>query len=174
MLSPTNIDGAVAASCHLSLHACNRLLFARWLSIESRAYVISQHACRPIRTPDWPSRLSGQRRILGTQPRGTSEHEHRLLISFRRLYFPYYVFPPHLSAFDHRAILIWGIGTWLGVVRRTNRYLQSLAGQKLIRSWNPHNEQHLRQPAGCLAVQSSGMIHCYKTEPCYFIRKLTQ
>ncbi len=29
----------------------------------------------PIRTPEWPSRLSGQMRILYTQPRGTSEHE---------------------------------------------------------------------------------------------------
>ncbi len=40
-----------------------------------------------IRTPDWPSGLGGQRRILFTQPRGTSEHERHLLISFRRLHF---------------------------------------------------------------------------------------
>ncbi len=40
-----------AASCHLSLHACNRSLFARGLSIDPRAYVISQHARWPIRTP---------------------------------------------------------------------------------------------------------------------------
>ncbi len=42
---------SVAANCHLSLHACNRLLFARRLSIDSRAYAISQHARWPIRTP---------------------------------------------------------------------------------------------------------------------------
>ncbi len=38
-------------SCHLCLHACNRSLFARGLSIDSRACVISQHARWPIRTP---------------------------------------------------------------------------------------------------------------------------
>ncbi len=41
----------VATSCHLCLHACDRSLFARGLSIDSRAYVISQHACWPIRAP---------------------------------------------------------------------------------------------------------------------------
>ncbi len=41
----------VAARCHLSLHACNRSLFSRGLSIDFRAYVISQQACWPIRTP---------------------------------------------------------------------------------------------------------------------------
>ncbi len=90
---------------------------ARELSIDSRAYVISQHVRgqserhsppAPIRTPEWSSRLSGKRQILYTQPRGTPEHERHLAISFRRLYFPYYIFPPHLSVFDHRAILIWG------------------------------------------------------------------
>ncbi len=48
----------------------------------------SKHAHWPIRTDEWSSRLSGQRRILITQPRGTTEHECRLVISFRRLYFP--------------------------------------------------------------------------------------
>ncbi len=47
----------VAAGCHLSLRACNRSLFARGLSIDSRAYVISQHEhCvppAPIRPPEW-------------------------------------------------------------------------------------------------------------------------
>ncbi len=38
-------------SCHLCLHACNLLLFARGLSIDSRAYVISQHVRWPIRAP---------------------------------------------------------------------------------------------------------------------------
>ncbi len=63
---------ACICSCHLCLHACNRPLFARGLSIDCCAYVISQHvrwSIRtpppvPIRTPEWPSRLSGQRRIL--------------------------------------------------------------------------------------------------------------
>ncbi len=32
----------------------------------------------PIRTPEWSSRLSGQRRILFTQPRVTPEHERHL------------------------------------------------------------------------------------------------
>ncbi len=42
---------SVAVSCHLSLHACNRSLFASGLSIDSCVYVISQHARWPIRTP---------------------------------------------------------------------------------------------------------------------------
>ncbi len=50
----------------------------------------------------------GQRRILFTQSRGTLEHERQPIICFRRLYFPLYIFPPHLSVFGHRAILIWG------------------------------------------------------------------
>ncbi len=41
----------VVASCHLSLRTYSRSLFARGLSIDSRAYVISQHARWPIRTP---------------------------------------------------------------------------------------------------------------------------
>ncbi len=61
----------------------------------------------PIRTPKWSSRLSGQRRILFTQPHGTPEHKRHLLISFRRLYFPFYIFPPHLSVICHRAIMVW-------------------------------------------------------------------
>ncbi len=42
---------AVAASCHLSVHTCNRSLFARGLSIDSRDYIISQKARWPISTP---------------------------------------------------------------------------------------------------------------------------
>ncbi len=42
----------------------------------------------PVRTPEWSSRLSGQRRFLFPQPPGTSEYGHPLLISFRMLYFP--------------------------------------------------------------------------------------
>ncbi len=98
----------LAANCHLSLHACNRSLFVRGLSIDSRACVIAlanQSAAPHLRQS---GRLSGQRRILFTQPRGTPEHEHRLWVSFSKLYFPWYIFPPHLSAFAHRAILIWG------------------------------------------------------------------
>ncbi len=38
-------------SCHLCLHACNRSVFARGLSIDFRAYVISQHVHWPIRAP---------------------------------------------------------------------------------------------------------------------------
>ncbi len=41
----------VAASCRLSTHAYSRSLFVRRLSIDSRAYIISQHAPWPIRTP---------------------------------------------------------------------------------------------------------------------------
>ncbi len=102
----------VTASCHLSLHVCNRSLSRAGYRCDSRAYFISQHErCvppAPIRMPEWPSRLSGQRRILFTQPRGTPEHKHRLLTPFSRLYFTYYIFPPHLSGFGHRATLIWG------------------------------------------------------------------
>ncbi len=45
------LDRAVVASCHLCLHACNRSVIARGLSIDSRAYVISQHVRWPIRAP---------------------------------------------------------------------------------------------------------------------------
>ncbi len=41
---------SVVASYHMSLHSCKRSLFARGLSIDSHAYVISQHACWPIGT----------------------------------------------------------------------------------------------------------------------------
>ncbi len=79
----------------MSLHACNRSLFARGLSIDSRAYVSSQYARWPVRTPEWSSR-----RILFTQ------HERHLVISFRRLYFP--IGPScHFGS--------GGIETWLGV-----------------------------------------------------------
>ncbi len=64
------IDGIkqlVAARCKSSLHACHRLLFERGLSIDSRAYVINQHARWPIRTPEWWSSLGGQVWIVFTQ-----------------------------------------------------------------------------------------------------------
>ncbi len=48
---PKGHTQSLHCSCHLRLHACNRSLFARGLSIDSRAYVISQHARWPIRTP---------------------------------------------------------------------------------------------------------------------------
>ncbi len=63
----------------------------------------------PIRAPEWSSRLSGQRQILFTQPCGMPEHKRHHGKSFRRLYFPWYVIPPDLSAFGHRAILIGAI-----------------------------------------------------------------
>ncbi len=44
-------EGVIVASCRLSLHACNRFLFERGLSIDSRSNVISQHMHWPIRTP---------------------------------------------------------------------------------------------------------------------------
>ncbi len=75
----------------------------------------------PIRTPEWSSCLSGQMRILFTQPRATPEHECHLVISFIRLNFSEYIFPPHLSTFGRRAILFWGIETWQGTVPRPNR-----------------------------------------------------
>ncbi len=41
----------------------------------------------PIRTPEWPSRPSSQRRILiVTQPRVTPEHEHQLVTIFRNTF----------------------------------------------------------------------------------------
>ncbi len=74
----------------------------------------------PIRTPEWSSGLSGKRRILFTQLRGRPDHERHLVISFRRLYF-HYIFPPYLSVFGLRTILIWGIETWLGAIPRTHQ-----------------------------------------------------
>ncbi len=42
--------------------------------------------------------------------------------------------PPHLSAFGHLAILVWGIETWLGAVpRRRNEYIEMLPSQKFKR-----------------------------------------
>ncbi len=87
----------------------------------------------PIRTPEWSSCLSSRRRILFTQPLGTPEHERHCWISFLRLFFLLYFFPPHLSAFGHCAILIWGIETWLGAVPRTNRILTE------VKKWPDHN-----------------------------------
>ncbi len=43
-------NDCVAARCHLSLHAYNQSHFARGLSIDSHAYIISQHTRWPIRT----------------------------------------------------------------------------------------------------------------------------
>ncbi len=45
------LDTLVAPSCHLPLHVCNRSLFGSGISINSHAYVISQHARWPTRTP---------------------------------------------------------------------------------------------------------------------------
>ncbi len=71
------------------------LMPARVLSIDSCAYVISLHGPSerrvppaPIKKPEWSSRLRGQRKILSTQPHGTTEHERHLAIWFRSLYFP--------------------------------------------------------------------------------------
>ncbi len=107
----------IAVSCHLSLHAFYRSILVLTSLANMRA---DQSQRRVPPAPEWPSHLSGQRRILFTQPRSTLEDERYLWISFLRLYFPVCIFPPHLSAF-HRAILIWGIETWLGAVPRTNR-----------------------------------------------------
>ncbi len=97
------------ASCHFSLHACYRSIFVLTSLANTRAG--QSKRCvppTPIRTPEWSSRLSGQRRILFTQPRGTTEHERQLVISFRGLYFPKCICPPRLSIVGHRANLIWG------------------------------------------------------------------
>ncbi len=51
------LDALLAASCHLSLHACNRSLFARRLSVDSRAYAISQQACCREKWQDTTSQL---------------------------------------------------------------------------------------------------------------------
>ncbi len=109
------VKTTVAATCAYT-HAIERSSRAGYQSIlvfTSLAKTCagqSEHHSQPspIRMPEWSSHLSGKRRILFTQPRGTHEHERRLLISFLRLYCPQYIFPPHLSVFCHRAILIWG------------------------------------------------------------------
>ncbi len=103
----------VAASCHLSLRVCNRSLFARRLSIDSRAYVISQHACWPIRTPH-PISANQDTWVVITpkRPKANSIHTatwhnwkrtpaHNTVLKavFYLTYFPVFV---------HRVILIWG------------------------------------------------------------------
>ncbi len=50
-LFQTPFDVTFSCSCHLCLNACNRSLFARGLSIDFPAYVISHHVRWPIRAP---------------------------------------------------------------------------------------------------------------------------
>ncbi len=101
---------AVAASGHLSLQACKRSLFPRRLSIDSRAYVISQHAHWPIRTPR--STCANQDAwvvITPKRPRANSTgHERQHVTPFRKQYNTIYILPPHLSALGHRAIFDLG------------------------------------------------------------------
>ncbi len=93
---------SVAASCHLPLHVCNRSLFAHGLFIDYRAYVISQHERWPIRTPEWSSanfiHTAAWHAGTRTPPRN----------AVQKAVFSLTHFPPHLSVFGHRAILIWG------------------------------------------------------------------
>ncbi len=54
----------------------------------------------PIRMRELSSRISGQRRILYTRPRGTPEHERQLVTPFRNLdrgLFPFHCAVPYLT-----------------------------------------------------------------------------
>ncbi len=90
----------LAAKCELPL------VHARVLSIDSRAYVISQHARWPIRTPRIT--CANQDAWVVITPKWlkanyipTAERERDPEISFWRLYFPYYISPPHLFVFGY-------------------------------------------------------------------------
>ncbi len=112
-------------SCHLCLYACNRSLLARGLSIDSRAYVISQHARWPVRAPlptcanqdAWvvitPKR---QRQILFTQPRGTPT---RSII--KKVVFYLIQFPASFICLSPSCHSDLGDRGMLGAVPRTNR-----------------------------------------------------
>ncbi len=95
----------VGGSCHLSLRSCTRAIDRSSRAVYRSILVLTSLAntragqsgrrlpSAPIRTPEWSSRLSGQRRILFTQPRGTPEHERHLGIKcpntfFRLIYLP--------------------------------------------------------------------------------------
>ncbi len=121
--------GTVAASCHFSLYACSRSLFASGLSIDSRAYVISQHAHWPIRTrcPTCPNQDAWVA-ITPKRPKANSIHTavwHVWTRTLHRNTIQKTVFS--LMYFPDSFILFWpscyfgGIETWLGVVRRTSR-----------------------------------------------------
>ncbi len=95
-----NINGPVVASCHLSrTRAIDRSSRAGYRSILVLTLLANMHAGlserrvppAPIKTPEWSSRLSGQRRILFTQPRDATQHECQLVIPLRRQYFPLYI-----------------------------------------------------------------------------------
>ncbi len=97
---------SVAACCYLSLHACNRSLFACGLSIDSRAYVINQHARWPIRTPH-PicAKQDAWVAISPKRPKMSSIHTAAWHAWTRtparnivqKAVFPQYIFPPHPS-----------------------------------------------------------------------------
>ncbi len=106
-----------AASCHLSLHACNQSLFARGLSIDSLAYIIIQHARWPIRTlhPTYANQdawvVITPRRSKGNSMHTAAWHNWTrtpALNIVQKDLFSLIHFPPHLSIFGYRAILIWG------------------------------------------------------------------
>ncbi len=112
-----------ANSCMRAIDHSSHAGYRSILALTSLAYTRADLLERrvppaPIRMPEQSSRLSGQRRILFT-----TDHERLLVTSLRRLYFSEYICPPHLSVFGHRAILIWRIETWLGVIPRTTGYL---------------------------------------------------
>ncbi len=102
----------VAASCHLSLRACNRSLFARGLSIDSRAYVIGLHPCWPIRAP-LPTRANQDACLVITPKRSKANSTHTAAwhawtrTPARNIVQKATLFLTHFSVFGHGAILIW-------------------------------------------------------------------
>ncbi len=132
LINCTQTEPCAAASCHLSLCACYRSLFARGLSIDSRAYVISLHACRPIRTLG--PNCANQDVWVVTTPKGPTANSIHTAVwhawtrtpslnIVQKAVFSLILLPPNLPVFGHRAILIWGIETWLGFFRKINRIL---------------------------------------------------
>ncbi len=102
-------------SCHLCLNACNRSPFARGLSIDFPAYVISHHVRWPIRAPPL---------ITPKRPKANPIHTAAWHTwtrtppnTFSRLIYPSLAIVPFWFG---------GIETWLGAVSRTNRIPTSL------------------------------------------------
>ncbi len=93
------INGLVAATCPCT-RAIDRSSQAGYRSILVLTSLANTRAdqCErglppaPIRTPEWSSGLSDQRRILFTPPRVTPEHKRHLVIYFERLYFSRFIY----------------------------------------------------------------------------------
>ncbi len=110
------------------MHACNLPLLARGLSIDSHAHVIRQHARWPIRTPH-PTCANQDAWVVITPKRPKANSiDTAAWRALRRTPSLNFVSKAVFSRLIYLPLTIvpfWfgGIEIWLGVIRRTNRYL---------------------------------------------------